>query len=124
MFRKPQILRRYAEAKSTGGYSFSGSASDKVILADIQTTDADTATESDGDSSLQWIKVFSDDEIRMADEKNGAKADLIWYQGKWYECRSTNYKGNTILRHWISKFVECPNQMEPPKEELLREVQA
>lgn len=124
MFRKPQILRRYAETKSTGGYSFSGSVSDKVILADIQTTDADSTTESDGDSSLQWIKVFSDDEIHMADEKTGTKADLIWYQGKWYECRSANYKGNTVLKHWISKFVECPNQAEPPKEELLREVYA
>lgn len=122
MFRKPYILRRYLEPDSTGGYSFS-SMSDVVILADVQTTDADTTTESDGDSSLQWIKVFSDDEIRMADERTGVKADLIWYQDKWYECRSANYKGNTFLKHWISKFVKCLDQKAPPKEELLREVQ-
>ncbi len=124
MFRKPHILRQYSQPRAIGGYSFSGGVSDKIILADIQTTDADSTTKSDGDSSLQWIKVFSDEEIHMADKNNGVKADLIWYQDKWYECRSANHKENTVLKHWISKFVECLNQTEPPKEELLREVRA
>lgn len=123
MFRKPYILRRHSESICTGGYSFSKGVSDIVILADIQMTDADTTTESDGDSSVQWIKAFSDDEIHMADARTGVKADLIWYQGKWFECRSAIYKGNTILKHWISKFEECLDQKEPPKEELLGEVQ-
>lgn len=122
MFRKPHILRRYSKPLSKDGYSFSNKATDQIVFADIQTIEADTETGSDGDMSRQRVKFFSDSEIRMADKGTGTKADLVWYQGKWYECRSASYSGNTILRHWIGEFSECQNQEAPPSEELLIEV--
>lgn len=117
LWKKPHILRRFTNPVSTGGYDFSG-YEDIVIDSDIQTTDRSSTMGPDGDASVQRLKMFSDFEINVADEATGALGDLLWFQGKWFECRSSRLSENTFLKHWTSTFVQCKDQWAPPEGEV------
>lgn len=94
---------------------------DMVILADVQTLSRRTMTGPDGDYAVQEVKMFSDFEINVADQSLGTMGDRLWFQGKWFECRSSRLSENTFLKHWTSTFVQCLNQEAPPDvEELMR----
>lgn len=73
---------------------------------DIQTLSDDIITTPDGTVSVQRLKVFSDTEILTEDTASQQKADRIYYQGKWFECKSARLSENTILRHYTATFVE------------------
>lgn len=118
LWRKKRIIRRYGPPEAEGGYE-SSTCEDIVILADVQTTEKRTNTGEDGDDTLQKLKVFSEAEIKTADDSTGRKADLLWFQGKWYECRSSILSDNTMLKHWTSMFTQCANQPDAPDEEGL-----
>ena len=115
LWKKKRLLRRYEEPVAMAGYSIPASHVDIYIQADIQTTDKSASTGSDGDISLQKIKVFTETELKIASE-NGTPGDRIWFQGKWFECRTTKLSENTFLKHWTSTCVECTNADDPPEE--------
>lgn len=114
-FRKPHTLRRYMEPKIVRGYP-SIPYEDLTFPMDVQTMEDAVITEGDGSRSVQRLKVFCDDEILVEDTAKKQKGDRIWFQGKWFECRSSRLSENTPLRHWTSTFVECPDQECGPRE--------
>lgn len=114
IWQKPRTVRRFSSSESANGYEFT-SHEDLTLLADVQTSQRHQKTEDDGDSLFQTLKVFSNDEFQTADEATGRRADLLWFQGKWFECRSSILSDNTILSHWTSEFVQCLDQQEPPE---------
>lgn len=115
IWMRKHTFRRFADPVSKGGYSLSGHK-DISIPADVQTISKALKTDTDGDYPLQRLKVFSNDEILTADEKTGRKADLLWFQGKWFECRSSRLSENTMLRHYTCEFIQCLDQPDPPGE--------
>ena len=115
LWKKKRTVRRYYDPVMEDGYSVP-SHTDFQILADVQTTDRSSSTGSDGDISTQKIKVFTAEEMHVASEENGTPGDRIWFQGKWFECRSSRLSENTFLKHWTSTFVECTNAGDPPEE--------
>jgi hypothetical protein len=115
LWKKKRLIRRYSEPKAMNGYMVPASHVDMYIMADVQTTDKSVSTGSDGDISLQKIKVFTETELKVADQ-NGNPGDRIWFQEKWFECRSSKLSENTFLKHWTSTFVECTNADDPPEE--------
>ena len=119
-FRKPHALRRYKEPKIVRGYS-SIPYEDLTFLMDVQTMEDVVITEGDGSRSVQRLKVFCDDEILVENTLKKQKADRLWFQGKWFECRSSRLSENTPLRHWTSTFVECLDQERGPKEDSPKE---
>ena len=110
---KKYILRRYKPHSSMDGYGFCG-YEDLHIMADVQTSDRATRTDPYGDGSTQRLLVFTNDERRVADTIHETLADRIWFQGKWFECRSAVLSNNTLLSHWTSTFTECMDQDPPP----------
>ena len=117
LWKKPYTLRRFKGAVASGGY-VTQDYEDMVVRLDIQTTDKSGTMSEFGDHTVQRIKVFTIDkktEIKPADEKSGTSGDWVWFQGKWFECRSARLSENTILHHWTCTFVELKNQMPPPK---------
>jgi len=117
LWKKAYILRRFRDSVASGGYMTS-EYDDMTIKADVQTTDRSVSTDSDGDYALQHLKVFSDMEILVANEDKKTMADKLWFQGKWFECRSSRLSNNTFLAHWTSTFVQCLHQDPPPGSEV------
>ncbi len=112
-FKKPHTLRRYSSPIYERGYS-TIPYEDLTFLMDIQTLEDEVITTPDGSRSVQKLKVFCDSEILVESEANQQKADRVWFQNKWFECRSSRLSENTPLRHWTATFIECLDQ-EPLK---------
>lgn len=118
LWKRKHLLRRFTEPMLRDGYD-TYECYDFAFKADVQTTSRVTNTFEDGDRNVQSLKVFSDLEIHVASQ-DGLPADMLWFQGKWFECRSSRLSENTFLKHWTSTFVQCLNQLEPPDLEVLR----
>lgn len=110
------LLRRHFRPQIVRGY-FSISYKDFMLPMDIQTLEDEVITTSAGSRSVQRLKVFCDSIILVENQENQQKADHIWFQGKWFECRSSRLSENTPLRHWTAVFIECLDQEAEPKKE-------
>lgn len=113
LWKKRRLIRRYSAPELGGGYAVS-EHKDFWITADVQTTDRSVSTGADGDIGLQKLKVFTDSELCVADERAGTPGDRMWFQNRWFECRSSRLSENTFLKHWTSTFVECTNADDAP----------
>lgn len=115
-FKKPYTLRRFSPPKYVKGYS-TIPYNDRTVLMDVQTLSDDIITTPDGSRAVKRLKVFCDSEILVEDTDKGQKADRIYFQGKWFDCRSSRLSDNTILRHYTATFVEIlDNEPGPDKE--------
>ena len=121
LWRKSYTVRRYGASDVENGYTIPGSFEDITISLNVQTGKCETVTDEDGEHKLQKLEVFSDDEIRMVSEAEQRMADRLWFQGKWYECRSAILLDNTILAHYECEFVQCLHQEEPPDRKVLHD---
>lgn len=113
-FRKPYTLRRYKEPKIIRGYH-SIPYEEFTLPMDVQTMEDTVITTPDGSESVQRLKVFCDEEILVENTVRKQKADRLWFQGKWFECRSSRLSENTPLRHYTATFVECLDQEMGPE---------
>ena len=116
IFKKNRTLRRFKEPVYSDGYS-SIPYYDIKLPMDVQTLDNVTTTSPDGSDSTHKLKVFCDKEILVEDQKTSQKSDRLWFQGKWFECKSSALADNTPLRHWVATFVECADQDAAPEGE-------
>lgn len=111
--KKPYHLRRYSKPEIIKGYS-SIPYEDLTLPMDIQTLEDVTITTSDGSKSVQRLKVFCDNAILVESDAEQQKADRLWFQNTWFECKSSRLSENTPLKHWTATFVECLDREEPP----------
>lgn len=113
--KRPHLLRRYSKPKIVRGYS-SIPYEDKTLPMDIQTLEDMVITTADGSKSIQRLKVFCDSIILVENEENQQKADRLWFQDKWFECKSSRLSENTPLKHWTATFVECLDAEKGPQD--------
>jgi len=116
LWQKERTVRRFSPQTTDGGFGYTAH-SDIKVMADVQTPDRKQSTDTDGDSTVQHLKVFSNEKFLTADENSGQRADLLWYQEKWFECRASRLSENTMLAHWTSEFVQLADQPAAPGEE-------
>lgn len=107
--KKPHTLRRYSEPVFVKGYS-SIPYENLTLPMDVQTLEDVVVTTPDGSKSVQKLKVFCDSEIFVESEAKQQKADRLWFQNKWFECKSCRLSENTPLRHYTATFIECLDQ--------------
>lgn len=107
--KRPHTLRRYSEPVFVKGYS-SIPYEDLTLPMDVQTLEDVVITTPDGSKSVQKLKVFCDSEILVESEAEQRKADRLWFQNKWFECKSCRLSENTPLRHYTATFIECLDQ--------------
>ena len=107
--KRPHTLRRYSEPVFVKGYS-SIPYEDLTLPMDVQTLEDVVITTPDGSKSVQKLKVFCDSEIFVESEAKQQKADRLWFQNKWFECKSCKLSENTPLRHYTATFIECLDQ--------------
>lgn len=111
--KRPYTIRRYSAPVYARGYS-SIPYEDITLPMDVQTLEDATVTTPDGTESVQRLKVFCDYEIKVEDEGKQQKSDRLWYQGKWFDCKSSRLSENTPLRHYTATFVQCLKQDQGP----------
>lgn len=104
--KRTYLLRRYFKPEIVRGYS-SIPYQDLTLPMDMQTLEDEVITTPDGSRSVQKLKVFCDSIILVENQENQQKADRVWFQGKWFGCRSSRLSENTPLKHWTATFVEC-----------------
>lgn len=114
--KKEKQIRRYSEPINIRGY-ISIPYADITLPMDVQTLEDIVQTTEDGSKSIQKLKVFCDSEILVESEVNKQKADRLWFQGKWFECKSSRLSENTPLKHYTATFVECLDQEPGPDAE-------
>ena len=107
--KRPHTLRRYSEPVFVKGYS-SIPYENLTLPMDVQTLEDVVITTPDGSKSVQKLKVFCDSEIFVESEAKQQKADRLWFQNKWFECKSCRLSENTPLRHYTATFIECLDQ--------------
>lgn len=113
--KRPHLLRRYSQPEIVRGYS-SIPYEDKTLPMDVQTLEDVVITTPDGSKSVQRLKVFCDSIILVENEEKQQKADRLWFQDKWFECKSSRLSENTPLKHWTATFVECLDAEAGPQE--------
>lgn len=112
-FKKKRIIRRFTGVQSHDGY-ISTPYIEMTLPMDVQTNDKSTNHGSDGGESVQRLKVFCDYELYTDDSSRNQKGDQLWFQGKWFYCKSSRLSENTPLRHWTCTFIQCLKQDAPP----------
>lgn len=108
-FKRPHKIRRYSRPVIVKGYT-SIPFEEKTLPMDVQTLEDIVETTQDGSRSIQRLKVFCDFKLLIESEADQQKADRLWFQDKWFECRSCRLSENTPLRHYTATFVECLDQ--------------
>lgn len=114
-FKKQRLIRRHSEPKVIKGYYFPP-YTDLTLPMDVQTLEDATITTPDGTRSIQRLKVFCDYELLVEDVNRKQKADKLFFQNTWFECKSSRLSENTPLKHWTATFVECLDQEPSPEE--------
>lgn len=104
--KRQHILRRYSRPEIVRGYA-SIPYEDIMLPMDVQTLEDVVVTTADGNESVQRLKVFCDSIILVENEERQQKADRLWFQDTWFECKSSRLSENTPLRHWTATFVQC-----------------
>jgi hypothetical protein len=61
-----------------------------------------------GERRTNRIAAECSEKLYTSDQDKGIKADLLWYDGQWYECVSEAVHKDTILAHGNYQFVVVP----------------
>lgn len=111
-FKRKYTLKRFIEVKAAGGYVHTPYTLLSLYM-DVQTPSKGSTAKENGLESVQMLKVFCDEEI-YCDDGGTQKADNLWFQGKWFYCKSSRLSDNTVLKHWTCTFIQCKEQAPPP----------
>ena len=82
------------------------SAAPKAPLIDDASDGADEGAATT--SIEEQVKAIGSTAFTTADEETGKPGDWLYYQGRWYECKSCQLWDHTILSHYESEFTEVP----------------
>ncbi len=116
LFKRSYTVRRYGKQTIKNGYAASP-WDDITVMLNIQPlTSNELRTLPEGERTVKRIKAFGPDHLTSADEFAGTLGDRLFYNGQWYECKSSVMWDHTPLSHYRSEFVILPKneQMKPP----------
>lgn len=120
-FKKDYIVRRFGEETVEKGVSGSTHEDSVVALEDVQPLSSDELQAlPEGERTVRRIKSIGSTKFTTADEESGTPGDWLYYNGRWYECKSCQLWDHTILAHYESEFVVVPSgpATTPPEVEV------
>lgn len=114
IFRRPYAIRRHGEQKIVNGYAVSGHSHFTARL-NVQPLSANELLAlPEGERTVKRVKAFGADALISADGHAKTPGDLLFYDGKWYECTSCVRWLHTPLSHYESEFVILAEQPARP----------
>ena len=120
-FKKDYIIRRFGEETVVNGVSGAPHKDFVVAMEDVQYLSSDDLQAlPEGERTVRHIKSIGSTKFITADEEAGTPGDWLYYNGRWYECKSCQFWDHTRLAHYESEFVEVPPgpTVTPPEVEV------
>lgn len=123
-FKHQYVARRLEPDTNCGGYSAPGGHEDFLVTLNVQPLSSDELQAlPEGERTVKRIKSIGETKFKPADEETGTEGDRLYYDGKWYECKSCQTWDHTLLAHTEAEFVEMapgsegigPPEVEVPK---------
>lgn len=116
LFNRKYPLRRFREPHEVRGYMVSG-YDDTVVSIHVHPSGGDQVSDRDGagESVARRLEGHGEVEIRISDRDTGTKADMLYFNGRWYECVSCELWFHTILTHYNYRFALVPDNAEGSK---------
>ena len=115
LWRKKYTLRRFNPQVLVKGYAVDGGYTDMEVSLDVQTNSNASDLPPMGHRETQVIRAFGTFPIKIADTTNGVKADMLYFNGKWFECTSCVFWEHTPLSHYESQFISVTEGVESPE---------
>ena len=108
IFNKKYVARRFGKPIEKKGF-LKCSSEDFVISLNVHPLGTDQLQAlPEGQRTIKRLEAQSSVEMLAADESSEQKGDLLFYQGRWYECVSSQLWDHTVLSHWNLQFVLVP----------------
>jgi hypothetical protein len=104
IWKKYYTLRRFKQQEFQNGYASSGYEDTKVFL-DVQPDNNSSVVTPDGRRRTAGITAYGTFPIVVDNVEDGTKGDWLFYEGWWYECRSSMMYEHSIVSHYTSSFV-------------------
>jgi len=117
LFKKSYTVRRHGPQEVIDGLT-AAPYTDMTVRLDVQPLSSDELLAlPEGDRTVRRVKSYGPDKLISANEFKGIPSDLLFYQGLWYECKSSVMWDHTMLRHYKSEFVILTEsqQSNPPE---------
>lgn len=119
LFNRSYTLRSFGESREIRGYMASGHT-DRTVSIHVHPSGGDQVADRDGagETVARSLQGHGEVEIKVSDRDAGTKADMLYFDGHWYECVSCEHWFHTLLTHYNYRFVLIPEHAEGPKEEF------
>lgn len=119
LFNRSYTLRRFKEPREVRGYMASD-FEDSTVSIHVHPSGGDQVSDRDGagETVARRLEGHGEVEIKTADRETGVKADMLYFDGHWYECVSCEHWFHTVLNHFNYRFALVPARTEGPIREL------
>ena len=104
IWKKWYPLRRFEGQTFVKGHAIR-QYSDMRVYLDVQPQGNDTVVAEDGKRRFANIISYGKAMIRVENVDAGILGDWLWYEGAWYECKSSLMYEHTPLAHYTCTFV-------------------
>ncbi|MCD8201912.1 MAG: hypothetical protein LUD47_07600 [Clostridia bacterium] len=115
------ILRMYKRAQIVDGYFLNDAYEDKEVLLDVQSSSSNIQHTPQGDKETKSLTSYGNFPIQTASAIQGYRADLLWYDGEWYECSSCQWYEHLPTRHWTATWQRVSESDQEPPPHVTRE---
>lgn len=103
LWRRPYTLRSCTGQHLERGYAVRDYEEITVML-DVQFRGGGADPLPEGRRSGEKLLTIGDHVMRTADALTGRPADLLYYQGEWWECTDSQVRDKTLLSHCAATF--------------------
>jgi hypothetical protein len=101
---KPYVVDRFSPGSYVNGDYVEGTSTAIDIMASIQPVTSYKVTQlqtSTGITTLNWIKIFTRDELQIVKEDGSTGGDRITYRNERYEIRKVEIHDEGHLDHFV-----------------------
>jgi hypothetical protein len=108
LFNRPYRVRRFTGQNEVKGY-VTYTYTDLTISMHVHPSGNDSVQSlPEGERVIRRLEAHCPDELVTTDQDSGTKGDLLYYNGRWYECTSSSNWDHTLLSHNNYQFVVVP----------------
>jgi hypothetical protein len=105
LFNRDYTVRRFGESHEVNGYITAAYTDLKVSMHVHPLGYNAVQALPEGERKVKRLEAHSAERLVTAEQGGGTKADLLYYQGDWYECVSEAEYDHTLLSHYNYQFV-------------------
>lgn len=125
LFNRKYWVRRFGTTKFVRGYAANGYEDRQVSLHIHPAGENAVSANPEGERRAKRLEGHGTDVLMTSSEATGAKGDLLWYDGEWYECVAATSYDHTVLCHINYQFTLLPKDaalspdvLAPPGKEM------